>query len=82
MEVKTLRFLYFLPPFFRLTFKIGDVLPARIGACEARPGLAKCGGRKPHKGRSPTAVFWNPEGANSARSANRLLSDDCAAFFN
>jgi len=27
---------------------------------------------------SPTAVFWNPEGANSARSANRLLNDEKA----
>ena len=50
MKVKTLRFLNFLPLFFRLTFKVGDVLPARIRACEARPGLAKCGGRNCHKG--------------------------------
>ena len=27
----------------RITFKVYDVLPARIRACEARPGLAKCG---------------------------------------
>ena len=26
-----------------ITFKVYDVLPARIRACEARPGLAKCG---------------------------------------
>jgi hypothetical protein len=27
----------------RLTFKVYDGLPARIRACEARPGLANCG---------------------------------------
>jgi len=32
----------------------------RIRACAARPATAKCGGEKPHKGRSPTAVFWSP----------------------
>jgi len=32
----------------------------RIRACVARPATAKCGGRKLHKGRSPTAIFWNP----------------------
>jgi len=36
---------------FRITLQVTDVLPARIRACEARPGLAKCGGAKPHKGR-------------------------------
>ena len=34
----------------RLTFQVGDVLPAQIRACVARPGLAKCGGAKHHKG--------------------------------
>jgi len=32
-------------------------LRLRIRACAARPATAKCGGEKPHKGRSPTAVF-------------------------
>jgi len=32
----------------------------QIRACEARPATAKCGGEKPHKGRSPTVVFWSP----------------------
>jgi len=34
-----------------LNVKVYDGLPARIGACEARPGLANCGETKPHKGR-------------------------------
>jgi len=55
-------------------------LPARIRACEARPGLAKCGGAKYYKGRSPTGVLRNPEGAISARSANRLLNDEKACL--
>jgi len=35
----------------RLTFQIYDVLPTRIRAYAARPGLAKCGEIKTHKGR-------------------------------
>ena len=27
---------------FRITLQVGDVLPARIRACAARPGLQKC----------------------------------------
>jgi len=34
-------------------------LPARIRACEARPGLAKCGGEKPHKGACADCGFWS-----------------------
>jgi len=30
-------------PTFRLTLQVTDVLTARIRACAARPGLAKCG---------------------------------------
>jgi len=44
----------------RLTLQVTDVLRLRRRACEARPATAKCGGRKLHKGRSPTAIFWNP----------------------
>jgi hypothetical protein len=42
-----------------------DVLAARISKCVAFAGRTKCGGEKPHKGRSPTAVFRSPspEGA-------------------
>jgi len=36
-------------------------LPAQIRACEARPGLAKCGGTKHHKGRKPDWCFVEPE---------------------
>ena len=45
----------------RLTFQVGDVLPARIRACVARPGLAKCGGEKPCRGRKPEHGFAEPE---------------------
>jgi len=31
-----------------------------IKECEAFQQPPKCGGRKQHKGQSPTAVFWNP----------------------
>ena len=46
---------------FRLTFQVGDVLPARIRACEARPGPAKCGGAKPCRGLKPEHGFAEPE---------------------
>jgi hypothetical protein len=36
-------------------------LAARISKCVAFAGPTKCGGEKPHKGRSPTAVFCSPE---------------------
>jgi len=36
-------------------------LPARIRACTARPGLAKCGGRKQYQGRKPDCCFLEPE---------------------
>ena len=44
----------------RLTFQVTDVLPARIRACVARPGLAKCGGAKYRRGRSPNDILRNP----------------------
>jgi len=50
-------------------------LPARIRACVARPGLAKCGGAKRHKGRSPTGVLRNPNRPNRAVSSYRLLGE-------
>jgi len=49
-------------------------LTARIRACEARPGLAKCGGAKTHKGHSPTGFLRNPNRPNRAVSSYRLLS--------
>jgi hypothetical protein len=36
----------------------------------------KCGGTKCHKGRKADWLFVEPEGANSARSANRVLNDE------
>jgi len=45
-------FFSFLSSVLRLTFKIGDVLQARISETEGFAGLAKCGGAKYHKGRS------------------------------
>jgi len=65
---------------FRITFKVGDVLPARIRACVARPGLAKCGGRKTHKGACADWVFLKPGRRVSAWSANRLLNDEKACL--
>jgi hypothetical protein len=66
-------FFFFLSLPFRITLQVTDVLPARIRACEARPGLAKCGGmrRGSPEGR-PSRM--EPEGADSARSSYRLLS--------
>ena len=46
---------------WHITFQVGDVLPARIRACAARPGLAKCGGAKPCRGRKPEHDFVEPE---------------------
>jgi len=50
-------------------------LPARIRACVARPGLAKCGGAKYRRGRSPNGVLRNPSRPNRAVSGYRLLCD-------
>ena len=50
------------------------------GFAKQRPGLAKCGGVKPCRGRKPEHGFTEPEGANSARSSYRLL-DEVRFFF-
>jgi hypothetical protein len=55
-------------------------LPARIRACVARPGLAKCGGAKTHKGHSPTGFLRNPNRPNRAVSSYRLLNAGFALF--
>jgi len=39
-----------------------------------------CGGRKMHKGQSPTAFFWNPSRPNGRRSSYCLLGDVKSAF--
>jgi len=44
-----------------------DGLAAQIGACEARPGLAKCGGAKCRRGRSPNGVLRNPSRRKTAK---------------
>jgi len=43
--------------------------------------MAKCGGRKPHKGQSPTAVFWNPR-ARKAPEALTVCYAICAVMRN
>jgi hypothetical protein len=40
---------------------VNDGLPARIGACEARPGLANCGWSEPWEWRSHDLGERNPE---------------------
>jgi len=42
-------------------------LPARIRACEARPGLAKCGGAKCHKGLKARLAFCGTRTARTGR---------------
>jgi len=49
-------------------------LPARIRACEARPGLAKCGGVKPHKGTKCRLRFCGTRAAERRRSSYRMLN--------
>jgi len=56
-----------------LTFKVGDVLPARISETEGLAGLAKCGGAKCRRGRSPNGVLRNPKMPNRHFCANRVL---------
>jgi len=41
-------------------------LSARIRACVARPGLAKCGGAKHHKGLKARLVFCGTRAAEQA----------------
>ena len=40
---------------------VTDVFAARIRACAARPGLQKCGGTKPCRGRKPEHGFVQPK---------------------
>jgi hypothetical protein len=37
------------------------------GFAKQRPGLAKCGGAKTHKGRSPTGFLRNPSRRKAAK---------------
>ena len=53
----------------RITFQVGDVLLARIRACVARPGLAKCDGAKHHKGRIARLVFCGTRRRRTAAGA-------------
>jgi hypothetical protein len=52
---------------------IYDVLPARIRACVARPGLAKCGEEKPHKGRKADWGFSEAEPPTGGEAYTVLL---------
>ena len=61
---------------FRLTLQVGDV-PARL--IKQTAGLRRAGmwvRENRIKGGQPDCGFSNPEGANSARSANRMLRDE------
>jgi len=74
-----------LPVQLRITFKIGDVPACLIKQCEALQAGWNVGEENRTKGvpalsARPTVVFRIPEGANSARSANRVLYDVCAAL--
>jgi len=50
-------------------------------ACAARPGLAKCGGAKYRRGRSPNGVLRNPNRPNRAVSSYRLLCEVQPVFY-
>jgi len=54
---------------WHITFEVGDVLPARIRACVARPGLAKCGGRNCHKGAKRRLAIFGTRRARTAPGA-------------
>jgi len=56
-------------------------LPARIRACAARPGLAKCGGAKNRRGQSPNGVLRNPNRPIRAMSSYRLLYNPKISVF-
>ena len=53
----------------RITFQVYDVLPARIRACVARPGLAKCGWREAWEWRSHDLADRNPVAARTGGGA-------------
>ena len=57
---------------FRITFPVvNDGLPARIRACETRPGLANCGGVRRGSERSDRPSRTEPE---PPKAAKRLQS--------
>jgi hypothetical protein len=51
---------------FRLTFKVYDVLPARISETVGFAGLVKCGGAKCHKGLKARLAFCGTRAAEQA----------------
>jgi len=66
---------------FRLTFKVGDVLPARISETAGFAGQAKCGVAKCRRGRSPNGVLRNPKMPYRHFCANRVLGEVIFALF-
>ena len=64
-----------------ITFKVGDVLPARISETEGFAGQAKCGVAKCRRGRSPNGVLRNPKMPYRHFCANRVLCEDCAFVY-
>ena len=76
-----LPFTYFVNIFFsrnfvcRLTFKVTDVLTARISETAGFAGLAKCGGVKPHEGAKRRLRFFGARTAEQAVSSYRLLGE-------
>jgi hypothetical protein len=46
-----------------------------IGQCEALTPAPNVGGTKPHKGRRPTAVLWNPGGREAPGTHTDLLGE-------
>ena len=60
---------------WHITFKVGDVLPARISETAGFAGQAKCGVAKCRRGRSPNGVLWNPKMPYRHFCASRVLCD-------